>query len=79
MIILDNPKYNVGTVIARPFVGINKEAFEAAGYKLKLKYYRSTKKTSGYKLMATRDFGKTYTNSKGTVGKKYYYKVNWNC
>lgn len=68
-------KVSKGIKVKVSVVGINKEAFAEAGYTLKLKYYRSTKKSSGYKLMASRDFGKTYTNSKGTKGKKYYYKV----
>nr|MBQ8253000.1 M15 family metallopeptidase [Lachnospiraceae bacterium] len=39
--------------------------------------YRSTKKNSGYKKIATIKKGKTvkYTDKKCTTGKKYYYKV----
>jgi hypothetical protein len=68
-------KVSKGTKVTAKVLAIDEEAFAEEGYTLKLKYYRSTKKSSGYKLMATRDFGKTYTNSNGTVGKKYYYKV----
>jgi len=68
-------KVSKGTKVTAKVLAIDEEAFAEAGYTLKLKYYRSAKKSSGYKLMATRDLGKTYTNSKGTAGKKYYYKV----
>lgn len=44
------------------------------GYVVKYKYYRSTKKSSGYKLLSTKTT-KTCTNTKGTKGKTYYYKV----
>ena len=64
-----------GTKVTAKIVGIDEEAFAEAGYTLKIKYYRSTKKSSGYKLLATCDFGKGYTNTKGTAGKKYYYKA----
>ena len=44
------------------------------GYTVKYKYYRSAKKTSDYKLAKTKT-AKTYINTKGTKGKRYYYKV----
>ena len=48
--------------------------FKSLGYTVKYKFYRSTKKTSGYILRATRK-GNTYTNISGKKGTKYYYKV----
>ncbi len=44
------------------------------GYRVKYKYYRSEKKASRYKSVKTKT-SKTYTNTKGSYGKKYYYKV----
>ncbi len=49
-------------------------ALKALGYTVKYKYYRSTSKASGYKLKATKT-GKTYLNTYGSTGTKYYYKV----
>lgn len=46
-------------------------AIEKLGYTVKYKYYRSTSKASGYSLKAT----KTYANTSGKKGTKYYYKV----
>lgn len=47
---------------------------EKLGYTVKYKYYRSTKKSSGYKAMLTKT-SKTYVNTSGVKGKKYYYKA----
>ena len=44
------------------------------GYTVKYRFYRSTKKSSGYKAMLTKT-SKTYTNTSGKKGTKYYYKV----
>ena len=44
------------------------------GYTVKYKYYRSTKKTSGYRLMTAKSEN-YYINTKGTKGTRYYYKV----
>ena len=44
------------------------------GYTVKYKYYRSTKKTSGYRLMTAKSKN-YYINTKGTKGTRYYYKV----
>lgn len=44
------------------------------GYTVKFKFYRSTKKSSGYKAAMTKT-SKTYTNSKGVKGNMYYYKA----
>lgn len=49
-------------------------AIEKLGYTVKYKYYRSTSKTSGYSLKATKTT-KTYVNTSGKKGTKYYYKV----
>lgn len=46
------------------------------GYTIKYKYYRSTKKISGYRLMTAKSEN-YYINTKGTKGKgtRYYYKA----
>ena len=44
------------------------------GYTVKYKFYRSTKKTSKYEAKITKT-SKTFTNTKGVKGKKYYYKA----
>ena len=44
------------------------------GYTVKYQFYRSTKKTSGYKLLKTKA-ANAFTNTKGTKGTKYYYKA----
>lgn len=44
------------------------------GYTVKYKYYRSTKKTTGYSLMKETK-NSTYKNTAGKKGQKYYYKV----
>ena len=44
------------------------------GYTIKYKYYRSTKKKSGYKLMTVKSEN-YYINTKGIKGIRYYYKV----
>ena len=50
------------------------ESMKELGYTVKYRFYRSTKKASGYKAMLTK---KTisYTNTSGKQGMKYYYKV----
>ena len=49
-------------------------AIEKLGYTVKYKYYRSTSKASGYSLKATKT-AKSYVNTSGKKGSKYYYKV----
>lgn len=44
------------------------------GYTVKYKYYRSTKKTSGYRFMTAKSEN-YYINTKGIKGTRYYYKV----
>ena len=44
------------------------------GYTVKYKYYRSLKKSSGYKAVKTTS-SKSFTDSKIKKGKRYYYKV----
>ena len=44
------------------------------GYTVKYQFYRSTKKTSGYKLLKTQTTS-SFTNTKGKKGTKYYYKA----
>ena len=41
---------------------------------VKYQFYRSTKKTSGYKLLKTKTTS-SFTNTKGKKGTKYYYKA----
>ena len=45
-----------------------------AGYAVKYRFYRSTKKAAGYKAAVTKKTS-TYTNTSGKKGTKYYYKV----
>ena len=45
-----------------------------AGYTVKYRFYRSTKKASSYKAKLTGTTGK-YTNTAGKKGTRYYYKV----
>ena len=45
-----------------------------AGYTVKYKFYRSEKKASKYVAKATKA-GKTYINTAGKKGTKYYYKA----
>ena len=47
---------------------------EALGYTVKYKFYRSTKKASGYKHMLTTS-KPSYTNTGGKKGTLYYYKA----
>ena len=45
-----------------------------AGYTVKYRFYRSTKKAAGYKAAVTKKTS-TYINTSGKKGTKYYYKV----
>ena len=47
---------------------------KSLGYTVKYQFYRSTKKTAGYKVIKTKA-ANTFTNTKGTKGTKYYYKA----
>ena len=47
---------------------------QALGYTVKYKFYRSTKKSSGYAAKLTKET-KSYINTAGTKGKAYYYKA----
>ena len=47
---------------------------ENLGYTVKYKFYRSTKKSSGYSAKIEKD-SKTYTNTTGKKGTRYYYKA----
>lgn len=50
------------------------EGIENLGYTVKYKYYRSLKKSSGYKAMLMKS-DKTYLNTYGVKNAMYYYKV----
>ena len=50
------------------------KALTDAGYTVKYKFYRSEKKASKYEAKATKA-GKTYINTAGKKGTKYYYKA----
>ena len=50
------------------------KALTDAGYTVKYKFYRSEKKASKYVAKATKA-GKTYVNTAGKKGTKYYYKA----
>ncbi|MGC2873699.1 bacterial Ig-like domain-containing protein [Ihubacter sp. mB4P-1] len=47
---------------------------KAMGYTVKYRYYRSTKKATGYKSVKTKKTS-SYISAVGTKGKTYYYKV----
>ena len=49
-------------------------AIKDAGYTVKYKFYRSVKKSAGYKAMKTKS-AKTYYNTYGKKGTMYYYKA----
>ena len=50
------------------------QAIQDAGYTVKYQFYRSTKKSSGYRSQLTKKTS-TYTNTTGEAGTMYYYKV----
>ena len=50
------------------------KAIADAGYTVKYKFYRSTKKSAGYKAMLTKK-APTYFNTYGKKGTMYYYKA----
>ena len=50
------------------------KAITDAGYTVKYKFYRSTKKSAGYKAMLTKK-APTYYNTYGKQGTMYYYKA----
>ena len=50
------------------------KAIEDLGYTVKYRFYRSTKKAASYKA-ALEKADKTYTNTTGKKGTKYYYKA----
>ena len=47
---------------------------KGAGYTVKYRFYRSTKKAAGYKAAVTKKTA-SYTNTGGKKGTKYFYKV----
>ena len=47
---------------------------KGAGYTVKYRFYRSTKKAVGYKAAVTKKTA-VYTNTGGKKGMKYFYKV----
>ena len=50
------------------------KAITDAGYTVKYKFYRSTKKSAGYKAVLTKK-APTYFNTYGKKGTMYYYKA----
>ena len=50
------------------------EEIESLGYTVKYKFYRSTKKSSKYAAKLTKA-SKSYINTTGTKGSRYYYKA----
>ena len=63
----------VTTSLDKQDKAIIKELKEA-GYTVKYRFYRSTKKAAGYKAAVTKKTA-AYTNTGGKKGTKYYYKV----
>ena len=45
-----------------------------AGFTVKYRFYRSTKKAAGYKAAVTKKTA-SYTNTSGKKGTKYFYKI----
>ena len=62
-------KKNVKLVVKSDLEGITD-----AGYTVEYKFYRSTKKSAGYKAVLTKK-APTYVNTYGKKGTLYYYKV----
>ena len=65
------------SVKAQVSVKNNKTAIKelkAMGYTVKYRFYRSTKKASGYRALKTKSVS-TFTNTKGVKGTRYYYKA----
>lgn len=65
------------SVKAQVSVKNNKTAIKelkAMGYTVKYRFYRSTKKASGYKALKTKSVS-TFTNTKGVKGTRYYHKA----
>ena len=62
-------KKNVKLVVKSDLEGITD-----AGYTVEYKFYRSTKKSAGYKAVLTKK-ASTYVNTYGKKGMLYYYKV----
>ena len=54
--------------------GADVKVLKDAGYTVEYKYYRSLKKSTGYKAMLTKDVT-NYLNTIGKKGTMYYYKV----
>ena len=50
------------------------KALKKLGYTVKYRFYRSTKKSAGYKSKITKTTN-TYTNTTGKKGTRYYYKA----
>ena len=50
------------------------DEIQSLGYTVKYKFYRSTKKSASYKPMLEKA-SKTYTNTTGKKGTRYYYKA----
>lgn len=63
-----------GTKITAKVSSRDLKAIKDLGYNVTYKYYRSTKKTSGYVLMKESKYS-TYKNTSGKKGTKYYYKA----
>ncbi len=63
-----------GTKITAKVSSGDLQAIKDLGYNVTYKYYRSTKKTSGYVLIKESKYS-TYKNTSGKKGTKYYYKA----
>ena len=64
---------NIRVKLQGPFDEIKE--LEKLGYTVKYKFYRSTKKSSGYKATVTKNVP-LYINTAGRDGVMYYYKAN---
>lgn len=64
-----------GTKVTAKVSSRDLQAIKDLGYNVTYKYYRSTKKLSGYQLMKESKYS-TYKNTAGKKGTRYYYKAS---
>lgn len=70
-----NVKVSVSAVSDGSGSEVSFDSLEAAGYTVKYKFYKSTKKSSAYKAAIEKNHGESYINTSGTKGTRYYYKL----
>lgn len=70
-----NIKVSVSSVSDGNGSEVSFDSLEAAGYTVKYKFYRSTKKSSAYKATIEKNRDSSYINTTGKKGTRYYYKL----